>query len=150
MITTTETLIGSDLDQLVFKILDRLVIQQGIVGIRIPTHIGVVEEYEFVTGLFNIEKAIGYEIQQVILPPPSFVHFDNTNRIQMEALTRRVQRDHDDGIRYNRVYLAVYNDYVHTSVMEAHDIFIEIDPANHRFQATYKDLRTRTENEKSK
>ena len=149
MLPMTNTLIGSDLDQLVFKILDRLVIQQGIVGIRIPTHIGVVEEHEFVTGLFNIEKAVDYEIQQVIIPPPSFVHFDNTDKTQMEALVRRVQRDHDDGIRYNRVYLAVYNDYVHTSVMHAHDIFIEIDCTQLRFQATYNDYRTQVTDEKS-
>lgn len=144
-----KTLFGSDLEQIVVDILDRSVIQQGIVGIKIPTDIGTAEELYFVTGLFNIQNNLGYEIQQVILPFPSFVHFDNTNKIQMEALARRVQRDRDDGIRYNRVYLAVYSDYVHPSVMEAHDIFIDINSANNRFQATYKDLRIRSGNEKS-
>lgn len=108
----TENIIGSVLDQTGIK--------QGIIGILAP-YMGAVEEMEFCRSLFDIG-----DVQLIILPPPDTAWFDKNNKDQMKSLEGRIIRDKTDGIRYNRVYVALYNDALPEHVKEAHDVFVYV------------------------
>lgn len=108
----TENIIGDVLDQTGIK--------QGIIGVLAP-YLGTVEEMEFYRSLFSIK-----DVQLVIIPPPDRAWFDKFNKGQMEALAGRVIRDKTDGIRYNRVYVAIYDDALPEHVITSHDIFVYV------------------------
>lgn len=97
-------------------------IKQGIIGICAP-FLGTVEEMEFYRSLFGVN-----EVQLVIIPTPDRNYFDKKDKAQMDALARRVIRDKTDGIRYNHVFVAIYEDMVPNNVKEAHDIFVYVSP----------------------
>lgn len=118
-----------DIDFIVRNVLADSGIQQGIVGIKLPESLGVTQEHEFCTQLFYLGKDLPQgSIQVALIPPPLAEHFDFKDKVQMEALGRRIQRDHDDGIRYNRVYIAIYTNDVPMSIAQCHDLFIELEP----------------------
>lgn len=117
-------------------------IQQGIVGIKLPANIGMAQEQEFYTALFHmgINTPQG-SIQLVLLPPPLQSAFNPDDKTQMESLSRRVQRDHDDAIRYNRVYIALYPSNMSDAIIPHHDLFIELLPYHFEIMGTVTDNR---------
>lgn len=121
----TENIIGDVLDQTGIK--------QGIIGVLAP-YLGTVEEMEFYRSLFGIK-----DVQLVILPPPDRAWFDKHDKGQMDALAGRIVRDKTDGIRYNRIYVAIYDDALPQHVKEAHDVFVYVGP--YPIEITVEDFR---------
>lgn len=112
-------------------------ISQGIVGIKVP-QMGTVQENEFYSSLIQLNNLVGCDIQSVIVP-------DSRTLPDHEAsLERRVGRDRLDGIRYNRVYFALYNTDPCEKVKLAHDIFFDItdEQLTGRFVVSGIDTRT--------
>lgn len=120
----SQTFKSSQLEEIVTHVIAYNPIRQGIIGIFVPDLMGTVEQLEFIQGLYEIHDQLNYDIQQVILPPPNH-KFKAGNPTEMEALARRVKRDHDDGIRYNRVYFAVYTEYPTDNVIKSHDMWFD-------------------------
>lgn len=119
---------SSELSAIFEKVLSDYPIRQGIVGVYVqPDVLGTVEHYEFLDGLYRINEVLNYDIQQVILPPPASHHFVISDNEKMDALRRRVERDQLDGIRYNRVYFAIYTEQPPESVIKAHDIWFDVE-----------------------
>lgn len=137
----TQVIKDHSLGNIIQKALNSLQPQQGIIGIHIPTDLGVVEDYELKMDLFDTVDNVNYEIQVIVLPQPSAKHFSVSNSMQMEALKRRVERDKIDGIRYNRLYLAVYTECPPSSVIETHTIWIATHKEHFEFVGTIKDYR---------
>lgn len=129
--------VSYDIDNIVMNVLAESGIQQGIVGIKFPTSLGIVQEQEFYTSLFHIQDGI----QLVLLPPPLASAFNPNDKTQMESLSRRIQRDHDDGIRYNRVYIAVYHHDMSDLIIPHHDLFVELSPYHFELMGTVTDNR---------
>lgn len=94
-------------------------ISQGIVGIKVP-QLGTVQENEFYSSLIQLNNLVGCDIQSVIVPD------SRTLPDHDASLERRVGRDRLDGIRYNRVYFALYNREPCEKVKLAHDIFFDV------------------------
>ncbi len=120
----------SQLEEAIFAFLNDHVnrhrpLQQGIIGIHLPRCHGTVERYEFLDALMHLDEAVKYDLQVIVLPPPLIQHFNIDNPTQADALYRRVQRDHDDGIRYNRLYIALYTEYPSDKTIQAHDVWFD-------------------------
>lgn len=131
-----------DLDRILFNVLVESGIQQGIVGIKLPLIMGVVQEQEFYVGLLHMGKSLSQNgLQFIILPPPLESAFSLDNKTQMESLGRRIQRDHDDGIRYNRLYIALYQPAMPDVIIPHHDLFIDLAPYHFEIMGTVTDNR---------
>lgn len=113
------------LDNIIEKALTEFPIQQGIIGIFFPEPMGTMEDFEFHSTLIGLGEILKYDFQAVILPPPLRNWFDVNDKLQMEALARRVDKDKTDGIRNNRVYIALYTDYPTDEVIKAHDFWFD-------------------------
>lgn len=133
---------SSDLGSIIEKALSEYPIRQGIIGILLTSDLGTVQNYEFIDSLYNINKILNYDVQPVILPPPDKNHFIVTDKDKMDALRRRVERDHTDGVRYNRLYIAVYTETPTDPVIKAHDIWFKVESNPHYdFRVTMSDNR---------
>jgi len=99
-------------------------LQQGIIGIQLP---GMVS-----TDIINVvvnELFYNSDIQVVIIPPPLTTVFASGVDKDVKAIGGRVQRDRLDGIRYNRVYIALYWDDLGSLNSVHHDIFFQVEEA---------------------
>ncbi|AEV89468.1 hypothetical protein OBP_031 [Pseudomonas phage OBP] len=106
-------------------------LQQGIIGISL-SNLGTREEMDFYTGLVYLQKKLPH-LNFAVLPTPTF---DMDNSTDVESLSRRVERDGLDGIRYNRIFFAVYQDYeVPDLVRKSHDLFMDVEELHGRYQA---------------
>lgn len=117
-------IVGLELPEILQIAINTSGIKQGIVGIHLP-RMGTVEEHEFLTSLFYLNQDTGLEQQVVVLPAITTKWFSVDDKEQMDALARRVERDKLDGVRYNRVFIALYNDTYPDKVKAAHDVWIE-------------------------
>lgn len=108
----------------------------GIIGIQIPFAPGSVELDEFNSYLTECLKEYDTDIVIITEPKPKWFH--HKDKVQMEALARRVNRDRNDGIRYNRLFIALYrsNNPVPESVKLEHNYFITIENKNLRKTVT--------------
>lgn len=108
----------------------------GIIGIQIPSFPGTVEMYEFMEHITECSKETSTDV--VIITEPKSEWFHHKNKIQMEALAGRVIRDRNDGIRYNRLFIALYRSLnpVPEAVKLEHDYFITIEDKGIRKQTT--------------
>lgn len=99
-------------------------LQQGIIGIQLP---GMAS-----TDIINVvvnELFYNSDIQVVIIPPPLTTVFASGVDKDVKAIGGRVQRDRLDGIRYNRVYIALYWDDLGSLNSVHHDIFFQVEEA---------------------
>lgn len=114
--------------------------QPGIIGIVRPKWMGVAEEQEFHNWLLSEFSPSGPH--HVIIPPPDTDWFNMLNQKDVIALAGRVARDRIDGVRYNRLFVALYTEDnpPPESVIVEHDhffkIYIEKDGRT-RFGAVY-------------
>jgi len=76
--------------------------------------------------LFDIPGETNYDLQIVIVPPPLIGVFFASSEKDIKAIGGRVQRDRTDGIRYNRLYVALYWDDLGKSNIEHHDVFFDV------------------------
>lgn len=99
----------------------------GIIGIQIPTHVGTVEEHEFYDWLIGAFEPNGPH--HVVIPKPDLKWFNMRDPSQVSALAGRVSRDRIDGVRYNRLFIALYgsDNPLPESVIVEHDWFITVD-----------------------
>lgn len=98
-------------------------IKQGIIGIQLP---GMVTTDELITvqsDAFSLPYLVPYDLQIAIIPPPLTGIFDASSEEDVKAIGGRVHRDRLDGIRYNRVYIALYWDDLGHLNAHHHDIF---------------------------
>lgn len=115
--------------------------QPGIIGIVYPQHLGVVEEQEFHEWLVTQFEAQGPH--HVIIPVPNIDWFNMRSPSQVTALAGRVARDRVDGVRYNRLFVALYHEgnMPPESVIVEHDWFFKIyveDNKRDRFGSVYQ------------
>lgn len=97
-------------------------IEQGIVGIQLPGMVRSTTINSVVNALF-----LQRDIQVVIIPPPLTSVFSSGVDKAIKAIGGRVQRDRNDGIRYNRVYIALYWDDLGSLNAHHHDIFFNFE-----------------------
>lgn len=97
-------------------------ISQGIIGIQLP---GMVST-DIINGVVN-DLFYNNSTQVVIIPPPLTTVFDSGVDKDIKAIAGRVQRDKLDGIRYNRVYIALYWDDLGSLNSHHHDIFFNFE-----------------------
>lgn len=109
--------------------------QPGIIGIVYPRWLGVVEEQEFHNWLISEFTPSGP--YHVVIPVPDMDWFNMGAPEDVTALAGRVARDRIDGVRYNRLFIALYHEdnAPPESVIVEHDHFFKI--------YTEKDGRTR-------
>jgi hypothetical protein len=109
--------------------------QPGIIGIVYPRWLGVIEEREFHNWLISDFTADAPH--HVVIPVPDTDWFDMDVPEQVTALAGRVARDRIDGVRYNRLFIALYHEdnAPPESVIVEHDHFFKV--------YTEKDGRTR-------
>lgn len=98
----------------------------GIIGIVYPKWLGTTEEQEFCDWLVNEFEASGPHV--VILQKPDITWFNMINQKDVTALAGRVARDRIDGVRYNRLFIALYrsDNPPPESVIVEHDWFFKI------------------------
>lgn len=101
-------------------------LSQGIIGIQVPGLIAVDDLNKLVIELFALGIGIN-EMQTVIIPPPQLGTFDASKKADVESIGGRVFRDRNDGIRYNRVYIALYWDDLGKLNSMYHDIFFQVE-----------------------
>lgn len=106
-------------------------IEQGIVGIQLPSLVSADTIYSVVNELF-----LQCNIQVVIIPPPLTSIFSSGVDKDIKAIGGRVQRDRNDGIRYNRVYIALYWDSLGSLNAHHHDIFFNFE--EHKVSGGYQ------------
>lgn len=132
--------LGNDVWGLIQQAIDTTGIEQGIIGVKVP-RMGIEESCEFHEGVFYIQDN-NPELNFAYLPTPNMDHFKSVQD-NYAALARRVERDGLDGVRYNRIFIAVYQEVnVPEVVVKAHDIFLDItSPAysSYRCVMTVKD-----------
>lgn len=113
--------------------------QPGIIGILYPFDLGTVEEMEFYTWLLTEFDPSGPH--HLIVPVPDINWFNMNSHKDVVSLAGRVARDRTDGVRYNRLYIALYreNNPPPEAVIVEHDHFFKIYKENgtHRFGAVY-------------
>jgi hypothetical protein len=97
-------------------------IAQGIIGIQLPGMASVTSINSVVSELFYQS-----DIQVVIIPPPLVDVFSSYIDKDVKSIGGRVQRDRLDGIRYNRVYVALYWDDLGSLNAHHHDIFFNFE-----------------------
>jgi len=97
-------------------------IAQGIIGIQLPGMASVTSINSVVSELFYQS-----DIQVVIIPPPLVDVFSSYIDKDVKSIGGRVQRDRLDGIRYNRVYIALYWDDLGSLNAHHHDIFFNFE-----------------------
>lgn len=97
-------------------------IAQGIIGIQLPGMASVTSINSVVSELFYQS-----DIQVVIIPPPLVDVFSSYIDKDVKSIGGRVQRDRLDGIRYNRVYVALYWDDLGSLNSQHHDIFFNFE-----------------------
>lgn len=97
-------------------------IAQGIIGIQLPGMASVTSINSVVSELFYQS-----DIQVVIIPPPLVDIFSSYIDKDVKSIGGRVQRDRLDGIRYNRVYVALYWDDLGSLNAHHHDIFFNFE-----------------------
>lgn len=98
----------------------------GIIGVLYPKDLGTVEEQEFCDWLINEFSPSGPHA--VIIPEPDITWFNMNSPKDVVSLAGRVERDRNDGIRYNRLYVALYrsDNTPPEAVRVQHDWFFEI------------------------
>lgn len=97
-------------------------IAQGVIGIQLPGMASVTSINSVVSELFYQT-----DIQVVIIPPPLVDVFSSYNDKDVKSIGVRVRRDRIDGIRYNRVYVALYWDDLGSLNAHHHDIFFNFE-----------------------
>lgn len=97
-------------------------IEQGIVGIQLPGMVSVDIIDSVVSELFYQS-----DLQVVIIPPPLTNVFNPIHDKDVKAIAGRVQRDRLDGVRYNRVYIALYWNELGSLNAHHHDIFFNFE-----------------------
>lgn len=106
-------------------------IEQGIIGIQLPG-------MSSVTSINSVVNELFYQgnIQVVIIPPPLIGIFSSFIDKDVKSIGGRVQRDRLDGIRYNRVYIALYWDNLGSLNAQHHDIFFNFE--EHKVSGGYQ------------
>lgn len=135
---------GSELQSVVHDcFVDSGLEEPGIIGILYPKHLGTAEEQEFCDWLINEFSPSGPHA--IIVPAPDVDWFNMNNPKDVVSLTGRVERDRNDGVRYNRLYIALYrtDNAPPEAVRVQHDWFFTIGEStnNHgRLGAVYQML----------
>jgi hypothetical protein len=110
---------------------DRLIgksdLYQGIIGIQIPPMISVNDLAKFYSEvLFHTQSPID-DRQYIVIPQPSKDLYDlHSGSAGMAALVDRIRREKLDGIRYNRIAIAIYWDDAGIVTKDEHDLFFEL------------------------
>lgn len=106
-------------------------IEQGIIGIQLPG-------MSSVTSINSVVNELFYQgdIQVVIIPPPLIDIFSSFVDKDVKSIGGRVRRDRLDGIRYNRVYIALYWDNLGSLNAHHHDIFFNLE--EHKVSGGYQ------------
>ena len=131
---------GTELHEIVHDcFVDSGLEQPGIIGILYPFDLGTVEEMEFYEWLLTEFSPSGPH--HLIVPVPEIDWFNMNSPKDVVSLAGRVARDRIDGVRYNRLYVALYreNNPPPEAVIVEHDHFFKIYKENgmHRFGAVY-------------
>lgn len=112
------------ISEIVNYIISSYDIDQGIIGIG-TGRMDVVEGQQFTENMMSVQEDIPTHNFAILLTP-NMEYFEKAEP-GYGALVRRVKRDSQDGVRYNRIFLAVYdNVVVPDNVRDAHDAFIKI------------------------
>ncbi|QZA70522.1 hypothetical protein AH04_35 [Erwinia phage AH04] len=119
-------LVSLTIGPIVEHYLETTPLSQGIIGIQVPGFITVDDLNKLVTELFALGIGTS-EMQTVIIPPPQLGTFDASKKADVESIGGRVFRDRNDGIRYNRVYIALYWDDLGKLNSMRHDIFFQVE-----------------------
>lgn len=101
---------------------------QGNIGINMPAMVTCAEYAELMNSL-----GVPH-VQTIIVPPPDPGEFNVRYADKVDALARLSTRWHDDGLRYNRVYLCLYwfGSHPPEKIKSAHDVWIDIEDVNAR------------------
>lgn len=117
---------GSVFSALISDYLNEKPLKQGIIGIQVDSMINCKDLDMVQQSLFDIPGETNYDLQIVIVPPPLIGVFFASSEKDVKAIGGRVQRDRTDGIRYNRLYVALYWDDLGKSNIEHHDVFFDV------------------------
>lgn len=99
-------------------------LQQGIIGIQIPPFVTTEHLDQLQVDLMTLPQLMIFDLQMVLVPPPLTGIFHAHNQTDVESIGRRVFRDQLDGVRYNRLYVALYWDDLGKANAEKHDAFV--------------------------
>lgn len=119
-------LVSLTIGPIVEHYLETTPLSQGIIGIQVPGFITVDDLNKLVTELFALGIGTS-DMQTVIIPPPQLGTFDASKKADVGSIAGRVFRDRNDGIRYNRVYIALYWDDLGKLNSIHHDIFFQVE-----------------------
>lgn len=128
-------LVSLTIGPIVEHYLETTPLSQGIIGIQVPGFITVDDLNKLVTELFALGIGTS-EMQTVIIPPPQIGTFDASKKADVESIAGRVFRDRNDGIRYNRVYIALYWDDLGSLNAHHHNIFFNFE--EHKVSGGYR------------
>lgn len=124
MKNTIKLVNGDSISEIVKFIITSYDIDQGIIGIDVG-NMDVVEGQQFTENMMSIQEDIPTHNFAILLTP-NMKYFEEVEP-GYAALVRRVKRDSQDGVRYNRLFLGVYHNVtVPGNVCDAHDVFIKI------------------------
>lgn len=105
--------------------------KQGIVGIELPD-MGTTDTYETLGQILGTREINGIGV--CVIPEPVFEFLNSPVEDRSQDLLRRIKRDRIDGIRYNRIYIALYERNFPEELKKAHDVFVTITDKGPRYK----------------